>query len=165
MNDVPGYAVFFFPPALEALGDAIKPYLRDGPDGPHVPCREVDTAGAFVELTMQGETPDGQSVVVEVMVPTNMVRMIASVRSDTDFGFYNRNRPMVEPGMRAYTLPAVRPMPGADPAASPADAPPQAQPESPESPEPPEPPEPEPGPQPPADADTAAAADAPRPGA
>ena len=157
MNDVPGYAVFFFPPALEALGDAIKPYLQDGPAGPHIPCREVDTAGAFIELTLQGETLEGRPV--EVMVPANMVRMIISVRSDTDFGFYNRNRPMVEPGMRAYTLPAVRPMPGADPAASPADASPQAPPES------PEPPEPEPGPQPPADADTAAAADAPRPGA
>ena len=127
MNDAPGYAVFFFPPALEALGDAIKPYLRDGPEGPHVPCREVDTAGAFVELTMQGETPDGQSVVVEVMVPANMVRMIASVRSDSDFGFYNRNRPMVEPGMRAYTLPAVRSTPGVDPAANPGAEPEPAQ--------------------------------------
>ena len=118
MNDVPAYAVFFFPPALEALGDAIKPYLRDGPQGPHVPCREVDTAGGFVELTMQAENPDGHPVVVEVMVPANMVRMIASVRSNTDFGFYNRNRPMVEPGMRAYTLPSA--VPAADPV--PADA-------------------------------------------
>ena len=106
MNESAGYAVFFHSNALEALGEAIKPYLQDGPAGPHVPCREVDTAGAFVELTMQGETPDGQSVVVEVMVPANMVRMIISVRSDTDFGFYNRNRPMVEPGMRGYVLPA-----------------------------------------------------------
>ena len=106
MNDAPGYAVFFFPPALEALGDAIKPYLRDGPQGPHVPCREVDTAGAFVELTMQGQAAEGHPLVVEVMVPANMVRLIASVRSDSDFGFYDRNRPMVEPGLPAYTLPA-----------------------------------------------------------
>ena len=106
MDDVPGYAVFFFPPALEVLGEAVKPYLQDGPAGPHIACREVDTAGAFVELTLQGATPEGPPVVVEVMVPANMVRMIVSVRSDTDFGFYDRNRPMVEPGMRAYTLPA-----------------------------------------------------------
>ena len=111
MSDVPGFAVFFYPPALEALGDAIKPYLQDGPAGPHVPCREVDTAGAFIELTMHGQTPEGQAVVVEVMVPANMVRMIVSVRSDTDFGFYNRNRPMIEPGMRAYTLPAPASLP------------------------------------------------------
>ena len=30
MNESAGYAVFFFAPALEALGDAIKPYLQDG---------------------------------------------------------------------------------------------------------------------------------------
>ena len=30
MNDSNGYAVFFFPQALEALGDAIKPYLQEG---------------------------------------------------------------------------------------------------------------------------------------
>lgn len=124
MSDVPGYAVFFFPPALDALGDAIKPYLQDGPSGPHIPCREVDTAGAFVELTTEGETADGRPVMVEVMVPANMVRMIVSVRSDADFGFYNRNRPMVEPGLR-YTLPvpAAPSPPGEPPAAESADAP------------------------------------------
>ena len=122
MSDVPGYAVFFFPQALEALGDAIKPYLQDGPAGPHIPCSEVDTAGAFIELTMQGETAEGRPVVVEVMVPANMVRMIVSVRSDTDFGFYNRNRPMLEPGMHRYSLPPATPTPAAEatPAVEPA---------------------------------------------
>ena len=33
MNDKNGYAVFFFPQALEALGDAIKPYLQEGKAG------------------------------------------------------------------------------------------------------------------------------------
>lgn len=102
MNDSNGYAVFFFPPALEALGAAIKPYLQDGPDGPHVPCREVDTAGAFVEMTLEGRTADGRDVSLELMVPGAMVRMIVSARSDDSFGFYDRRRPlavMLEPGM------------------------------------------------------------------
>ena len=38
MNDANGYAVFFFPQALEALGDAIKPYLQGGKAGDHVLC-------------------------------------------------------------------------------------------------------------------------------
>ena len=38
MNESDGYAVFFFPQALEALGEAIKPYLLDGPAGAHVLC-------------------------------------------------------------------------------------------------------------------------------
>ena len=101
MNDFAGYAVFFFAPALEALGDAIKPYLQDGPVGPHVPCREVDTGGAFIEMTLQGQSPDGRPIALELMVPGNMVRMIVSAHSDNEFGFYDRNRPqaMLEPGM------------------------------------------------------------------
>ncbi len=102
MNDSDGYAVFFFAPALEALGDAIKPYLQDGPAGLHVPCREVDTAGAFIEMTLEGRTADGREVALELMVPGNMVRMIVSARSDGGFGFYNRSKParaMLEPGL------------------------------------------------------------------
>ena len=50
MNGHGGYAVFFFPQALEALGEAIKPYLTSQPDGPHIFCREIDTGGAvFVD--------------------------------------------------------------------------------------------------------------------
>ena len=101
MNDFTGYAVFFFPPALEVLGDAIKPYLQDGPAGLHVSCREVDTGGAFIEMTLQGRAADGRSVDLELMIPGNMVRMIVSARSDGEFGFYDRNRPqlMLEPGV------------------------------------------------------------------
>ena len=101
MNDSNGYAVFFFPNALETLGEAIKPYLQDGPAGPHVPCREVDTGGAFIEMTLEGRTADGRDMALELMVPGAMVRMIVSARSDGSFGFYDRNRPLVvmmEPG-------------------------------------------------------------------
>ncbi len=102
MNESAGYAVFFFPPALEALGDAIKPYLQDGPAGVHVPCREVDTGGAFIEMTLQGRSNDGHDIALELMVPGNMVRMIVSARSDAEFGFYDRSRAshvLVEPGL------------------------------------------------------------------
>ena len=102
MNDSAGYAVFFFPPALEVLGDAIKPYLQDGPAGMHVPCREIDTGGSFIEMTLQGRTNDGHDIALELMVPGNMVRMIVSARSDNEFGFYDRSRAahvLVEPGL------------------------------------------------------------------
>lgn len=87
MSSSNGYAVFFFPPALEALGDAIKPYLQDSPAGPHVLCNEIDTGGALLEMTIQGVTKDGGSVVLDLMVPTSMVRMIVSSQSDATFGF------------------------------------------------------------------------------
>lgn len=86
MNGIEGYAVFFFPQALEALGGAVKPYLVDGPD-PYVLCKEIDTGGALIEMTLQGRTPDGRDVTIELMVPGSMVRMIVSARSDGAFGF------------------------------------------------------------------------------
>ena len=102
MNDNTGYAVFFFPPALEALGEAVKPYLREGPMGPHIPCREVDTGGSFVELTLEGQAAEGGHVAMELMVPSSMVRMIVSARSDNEFGFHVRAKPSaLEPGMAA----------------------------------------------------------------
>jgi hypothetical protein len=87
MNGNNGYAVFFFPQALEALGEAIKPYLQDGPGGPHVVCNGIDTGGALVEMTLAGTTNDGRAVEVELMVPSGMVRMIVSAHSDEMFGF------------------------------------------------------------------------------
>lgn len=87
MEETSGYAVFFFPPALDALGDAIKPYLLEGAGGTHVLCREIDTGGAFIEMTLDGLAADGKAVELELMVPGNMVRMIVSARSDESFGF------------------------------------------------------------------------------
>jgi hypothetical protein len=87
MNEANGYAVFFFPQALEALGEAIKPYLQEGAVGAHVLCNAIDTAGSLIEMTMRGNTTDGKLVVLELMVPVSMVRMIVSTQSDELFGF------------------------------------------------------------------------------
>ena len=97
MNDNTGYAVFFYPPALEALGDAIKPYLQEGPMGAHVACSEVDTAGSFVEMTLAGQAADGHKVAVELMIPGSMVRMIVSAHGDSVFGFHVREKSAAEP--------------------------------------------------------------------
>ena len=87
MNGSEGYAVFFFPQALEALGDAIKPYLAEGPAGVHVLCKEIDTGGALIEMTLQSQAADGKPSMIELMVPGSMVRMIVSAHSDGSFGF------------------------------------------------------------------------------
>ena len=118
MNESNGYAVFFFPQALEALGDAIKPYLQEGPMGPHVICNEIDTGGALLEMTIQGVTTDGKAVMLELMVPGSMVRMVVSSQSDASFGF----RPRVPP--------PVMELPPVGPTAEPAQASPGAVPKS-----------------------------------
>jgi hypothetical protein len=79
----PYYAVFFFPQGLEALGPAITPYLSEGPAGPHMLCHEVDTGGAFCEFTIRGKSDDGRDVEVELLIPAQMIRLIASVQTDS----------------------------------------------------------------------------------
>jgi hypothetical protein len=87
LDETQGYAVFFYPQALEALGEAIRPYMHDGASGPHVLCNSIDTGGALIEMTIEGRTAEGTAIAVELMVPANMVRMIVSARSDGVFGF------------------------------------------------------------------------------
>lgn len=80
-------AVFLHVQALEALGAAIKPYLSEGPAGPHLLCREVEAGGALIEVSMEGRDKDGNAVELELMIPTGFIRLVVSVRSDGDFGF------------------------------------------------------------------------------
>ena len=118
MNASEGYIVYFFPQALEALGEAIKPYLREGPGGEHVLCHEIDTAGSLIEMTIDADGGDGRPVALELMVPQSMVKMIVSARSEAGFGFSPRVAP---------ALMALPPVAGNAP---PADAPTQAVPAS-----------------------------------
>lgn len=103
MNESEGYVVFLFDQALEALGEAIKPYLREGPGGPHLLCNEIDTAGSLIELTIQAQTQDGRTVALELMFPQNMVKMVVSARSDASFGF----APRVAPALMAVLPPVA----------------------------------------------------------
>ncbi|MCF7221098.1 hypothetical protein [Marilutibacter chinensis] len=97
MNDTRGYAVFFFPQAVEALGGAIKPYLQGEAGAEHVMCREIDTGGAFIKMIMDGRTPAGDTIELELMVPANMVRMVVSARSEEAFGFGPRTASAAKP--------------------------------------------------------------------
>ena len=90
MNDGNGYAVFLFPQALEALGDAIKPYLQESPAGAHVLCTEIDAGGSLIEMRLPGSTADGKPVEVKLMVPGGMVRMVVSAHGDEIMGFAPR---------------------------------------------------------------------------
>ena len=129
MDEKKGYAVFFFPPALDALGDAIKPYLVEGMGGAHLLCREIDTGGALIEMTLDGLDDQGTAVELEIMVPSNMVRMVVSVRGEEAFGFGPRlplatERPAAVPDASPGDAPSESLPATADAAAKPADAPP-----------------------------------------
>ena len=81
------YAVFLFPQAMEALGAVIKPYVTDAAAEPHIVCSEVDTAGAFFQLTVPGQDQHGKEIDAELMLPSQFVKLIVSIHNDRGFGF------------------------------------------------------------------------------
>ena len=88
MSEQHTYAVYFHPGALEALGDAVKPFLSEGPSGTYVLCKEIDTSGAFCELQLGGANADGKPRDVELMVPNAMIRLVISTSAaEFEFGF------------------------------------------------------------------------------
>ncbi|HKE47924.1 MAG TPA: hypothetical protein VKB52_07650 [Rhodanobacteraceae bacterium] len=87
MPDSPNYAVFLFPQALEALGDPIKPYVRDEPLGPHIVCSEIDASGAFFGMTLAGKGAQGQPLSLEIMLPSSMVKLVMSMHGEHEIGF------------------------------------------------------------------------------
>ena len=114
MSEVTLYAVFIHPSALDALGEAIKHYLSDGPYGPHVVCREIDSGGAFFEMTLEGRDADGEQVEVELMIPTGMVRMVISTHSDEAFGFRKVKDNDARPASRRHQQ-VAQPQPRSEP--------------------------------------------------
>jgi hypothetical protein len=82
------YAVYFHPQALEVLGEAIIPFLSEGPSGKYILCTEIDTGGAFCEMHLGGTDSGGKPREVELMVPSGMIRLVISTTaSEFEFGF------------------------------------------------------------------------------
>lgn len=99
MPDSSRYAVFLFPQALEALGEAIKPYMHGDDDAgePYILCEEIDTGGSLFEMavTVAGTVEKPTPISARLMVPTNMVKLVVSTESDMQFGFHDRKPPHV----------------------------------------------------------------------
>ena len=88
MSEHHTYCVFFHSQALDVLGEAVAPYLSDGPAGKFLLCREIDTGGSFCEIQLLGTGADGKALDVELMIPTGMIRLVISTSaSETEFGF------------------------------------------------------------------------------
>ena len=90
MSEPVRYAVFLFPQAIETLGAVIKPYLTDAAMGSHIVCSEVDTAGAFFQLTVPGEDQHGREIDAELMLPNQFIKLIVSIHNDKGFGFSDK---------------------------------------------------------------------------
>jgi len=87
MSEPARYAVYLFDNALESFGEAVKPYLTDGPFGPHVRCTRVDTGGALFQMFISAMDAAGAAVDYEIMIPIGMVKLVLSTHDEPDFGF------------------------------------------------------------------------------
>jgi hypothetical protein len=87
VTDTQYYAVFLFPQAIEALGEPIKPYLNDGPGGPHIVSAEIDSSGALFGMTLLGKDNAGKTVELEIMLPHAMVKLVMSLHGEHPIGF------------------------------------------------------------------------------
>ncbi len=70
-------------------------------------CREIDTGGALVEMTLDGHTRRDRRCDIELMVPTSMVRMVVSAHGDEAFGFGPRIAPVEGEGASAVAADAA----------------------------------------------------------
>ena len=87
MTETPSHAVFLFPQAQEALGDAIRPHLSDAPAGRHIICASIDSSGPFFQMVMLGTNAEGVESQLELMIPHAMVKLIMSLHNGHGFGF------------------------------------------------------------------------------
>jgi hypothetical protein len=87
MTETPNFAVFLYPQALEALGEPIKPYVRNADAGPHIVCTEIDASGPFFGMTLLGHGTKGEPLELEIMVPSSMVRLVMSMHGEHEIGF------------------------------------------------------------------------------
>lgn len=87
MSESMSYAVFLFPQALEALGEPIKPYLREGPSGPHIVCAEIDASGALFGMTLASKGAKSEALELEIMLPIAMVKLVMSMHGEHEIGF------------------------------------------------------------------------------
>jgi len=87
MSDAPKHAIYLFPQALETLGDAVTPYLQEGPHGPHFLCTEIDSGGPLFRMTVTAPSADGLLVETAIMVPSAMVRLVLSTQPELEIGY------------------------------------------------------------------------------
>ena len=75
-------------PSTPKRCSSIATSLPNSPEGKHLRCKEIDSAGGFFECELAGSGPDGKPLDVDMLVPSSMIRLVVSVSgNEIDFGF------------------------------------------------------------------------------
>jgi len=82
------FGILLFGSAVDELGVAITPYLRQGPVGDYIYCRSVVQEGAFMKLTIDPEQVDqGIECPMVLWIPTSFVKFVAVAEDEKSIGF------------------------------------------------------------------------------
>lgn len=82
------YGVLLFENAWEELGEALKPYQKEGPIGKYLYCRKVELGYSFVTLTFTPKQVGGKITCnMSISIPTSYVKFIAEGADKTPMGF------------------------------------------------------------------------------
>ncbi len=82
------YAVMLFKEAVEALGEAIKPFQRTGQFGDFIPCLSVDTNGPLCTLVVDNRSEGANELTVELQIPYPMIKLIVGSEVEGHAGFH-----------------------------------------------------------------------------
>ncbi len=84
--------VLLYKEGYDELGDAIKPYISEGPIGKYIYCRSAQEHGSFLDMTF---TPDMCDETVKcdmlISVPLRFVKFMTSGSDSLPIGFGSHN--------------------------------------------------------------------------
>ena len=80
--------VLLFDEAIVALGEAIKPYLSEGPIGHFIYCRSATQVGSFMDMVFDASRSGGRiKEDMRVSIPAHFVKFVVSAENDLPIGF------------------------------------------------------------------------------
>jgi hypothetical protein len=81
------WAVLFTSAGLSELGHALQHYLREGPLGSYLFCKEVDMRQPYFRVVVSYHTTDGASYDTELYVPHHYIKLVATGTEKKQIGF------------------------------------------------------------------------------
>lgn len=88
MNNKAVCGVLLNAQAYAVLGEALRPYIKEGPIGKYIYCRTAQQIGSFLDMTFSPEMCDGSvKDEMRISIPLQYVEFIASAEGSLPIGF------------------------------------------------------------------------------
>ena len=81
------WGVLFTDAGLNDLGEALEPYLRKGPIGPYLYCKQVEMTQPFFRMVADYQDPAGPDFEAEIYVPYHYIKCVVAGTDRKKIGF------------------------------------------------------------------------------